>query len=152
MATSHSFTDHLSLYLPPFLRPSLPRDLRLPLPQLQDSQSNPDTPPPTPDRSELRDSGTTSGECTPGTTAISLNHEYQDSEEQRGSKLAKVESRPTKDRRIEKSREGYQIALILSNSGSVARDHLASERTFLAYVRTSLATASMGVGGCIENF
>ncbi|EKM75526.1 hypothetical protein AGABI1DRAFT_25958, partial [Agaricus bisporus var. burnettii JB137-S8] len=35
--------------------------------------------------------------------------------------------------------------LILSNSGSVARDHLASERTFLAYVRTSLATASMGV-------
>ena len=34
----------------------------------------------------------------------------------------------------------------LENTGSVARDHLASERTFLAYVRTSLAVASAGVG------
>jgi hypothetical protein len=39
-------------------------------------------------------------------------------------------------------------SLILENSGSVARDHLASERTFLAYVRTSLAIASTGVGEC----
>lgn len=38
------------------------------------------------------------------------------------------------------------ISLTLENSGSVARDHLASERTFLAYVRTSLALASSGVG------
>lgn len=45
-----------------------------------------------------------------------------------------------------RSREGYHISLILTNSGSVARDHLASERTFLAYVRTSLALASTGVG------
>lgn len=37
-------------------------------------------------------------------------------------------------------------SLLLENSGSVARDHLASERTFLAYVRTSLALASAGVG------
>jgi uncharacterized membrane protein YidH (DUF202 family) len=36
--------------------------------------------------------------------------------------------------------------LTLENTGSVARDHLASERTFLAYVRTSLAVASAGVG------
>lgn len=36
--------------------------------------------------------------------------------------------------------------LILENSGSVARDHLASERTFLAYMRTSLTIASTGVG------
>jgi len=36
-------------------------------------------------------------------------------------------------------------SLTLENSGSVARDHLASERTFLAYVRTSLAIASAGV-------
>jgi len=35
--------------------------------------------------------------------------------------------------------------LTLLNSGSTARDHLASERTFLAYVRTSLALASTGV-------
>lgn len=36
--------------------------------------------------------------------------------------------------------------LRLVNNGSVARDHLASERTFLAYVRTSLTFSSMGVG------
>lgn len=38
-----------------------------------------------------------------------------------------------------------RIALTIENNGSVARDHLASERTFLAYVRTSLALASAGV-------
>ncbi|KAJ7173806.1 hypothetical protein C8R46DRAFT_1256428, partial [Mycena filopes] len=37
-------------------------------------------------------------------------------------------------------------SLLLENSGSVARDHLAAERTFLAYVRTSLVIASTGVG------
>ena len=37
----------------------------------------------------------------------------------------------------------------LENSGSVARDHLASERTFLAYARTSLTVASTGVGELI---
>ncbi|KAI0823163.1 hypothetical protein BC628DRAFT_1291313, partial [Trametes gibbosa] len=35
--------------------------------------------------------------------------------------------------------------MTLENSGSVARDHLASERTFLAYARTSLTIASTGV-------
>ncbi|KAG6907849.1 hypothetical protein DXG01_007113 [Tephrocybe rancida] len=38
-----------------------------------------------------------------------------------------------------------RVSLTLENQGSVARDHLASERTFLAYVRTSLAIASSGV-------
>ncbi|KAK0441261.1 uncharacterized protein EV420DRAFT_1580534, partial [Desarmillaria tabescens] len=38
-----------------------------------------------------------------------------------------------------------RISLTLENNGSVARDHLASERTFLAYVRTSLVLASVGV-------
>ncbi|KAJ7159290.1 hypothetical protein C8R43DRAFT_352953 [Mycena crocata] len=36
-------------------------------------------------------------------------------------------------------------SLVLENTGSVARDHLANERTFLAYVRTSLTIASAGV-------
>lgn len=40
----------------------------------------------------------------------------------------------------------FSLSLTLRNSGSVARDHLASERTFLAYVRTSLSFASAGVG------
>jgi uncharacterized membrane protein YidH (DUF202 family) len=39
----------------------------------------------------------------------------------------------------------FHPTLILENKGSVARDHLASERTFLAYVRTSLGMASAGV-------
>lgn len=37
------------------------------------------------------------------------------------------------------------FSLTLENNGSVARDHLASERTFLAYTRTSLVLASTGV-------
>ena len=44
------------------------------------------------------------------------------------------------------------VQLRLENSGSVARDHLASERTFLAYMRTSLAIASSGVGGSLLYF
>ncbi|KAF5327204.1 hypothetical protein D9619_004703 [Psilocybe cf. subviscida] len=39
----------------------------------------------------------------------------------------------------------FRPNLVLENAGSVARDHLASERTFLAYVRTSIAIASTGV-------
>ncbi|KAI0373812.1 hypothetical protein BV20DRAFT_962402 [Pilatotrama ljubarskyi] len=37
--------------------------------------------------------------------------------------------------------EDWKLWLTLENSGSVARDHLASERTFLAYARTSLTIA-----------
>lgn len=40
----------------------------------------------------------------------------------------------------------FQPSLYLENAGSVARDHLASERTFLAYIRTSLLFATTGVG------
>ena len=35
---------------------------------------------------------------------------------------------------------------MLENKGNVARDHLASERTYLTYVQTSLACASAGIG------
>jgi len=74
----------------------------------------------------------------------------------------KVESEPEgpkdrRDRRTSKNmtwmerlrRSRYRPRMILENSGSVARDHLASERTFLAYVRTSMGMATMGVGGFI---
>ncbi|RPD56196.1 hypothetical protein L226DRAFT_464529 [Lentinus tigrinus ALCF2SS1-7] len=39
----------------------------------------------------------------------------------------------------------WGLLLTLENAGSVARDHLASERTFLAYARTSLTISSTGV-------
>ncbi|CCG82993.1 Putative uncharacterized protein [Taphrina deformans PYCC 5710] len=39
------------------------------------------------------------------------------------------------------------LSVKLDNSkGSVARDHLANERTYLAWLRTSLSVASAGVG------
>ncbi|KAF9078809.1 hypothetical protein BDP27DRAFT_29880 [Rhodocollybia butyracea] len=39
-----------------------------------------------------------------------------------------------------------RTSVVLENTNSVARDHLASERTFLAYVRTSLGVTVAGVG------
>jgi len=40
---------------------------------------------------------------------------------------------------------GFKPSLVLKNSGSVARDHVAAERTFLAYVRTSLVIVTTAV-------
>ncbi|KAJ7787272.1 hypothetical protein B0H14DRAFT_2951661 [Mycena olivaceomarginata] len=49
------------------------------------------------------------------------------------------------DRPIDSSQNSRGASLVLENCGTVARDHLASERTFLAYLRTSLTIASAGV-------
>ncbi|KAJ7300903.1 hypothetical protein DFH08DRAFT_122154 [Mycena albidolilacea] len=49
------------------------------------------------------------------------------------------------DRPIDFSQNSRGASLVLENCGTVARDHLASERTFLAYLRTSLTIASAGV-------
>ncbi|KAM9940451.1 hypothetical protein OXX80_000082 [Metschnikowia pulcherrima] len=37
-------------------------------------------------------------------------------------------------------------SLRLENSGAVARDHMANERTFLAWLRTSLSLVTIGIG------
>ncbi|KAL1852034.1 hypothetical protein Daus18300_012316 [Diaporthe australafricana] len=44
-----------------------------------------------------------------------------------------------------RTRLAYFGSIELENKGSVARDHLALERTFLAWLRTSLSFASIGV-------
>ncbi|KAF5382537.1 hypothetical protein D9615_002829 [Tricholomella constricta] len=63
------------------------------------------------------------------------------------SDISQRDSSPSSSSSSRKRRRNLMpsISLTLENSGSVARDHLASERTFLAYVRTSLAIASSGV-------
>jgi uncharacterized membrane protein YidH (DUF202 family) len=57
---------------------------------------------------------------------------------------------PAKPSKEEKLRWHKRFAekygsITLENKGSVARDHLALERTFLAWLRTSLAFASIGI-------
>ncbi|KAI7883731.1 hypothetical protein K492DRAFT_111912, partial [Lichtheimia hyalospora FSU 10163] len=39
----------------------------------------------------------------------------------------------------------YSQSLLLENTASVARDHLANERTFLAWLRTSISLITVGV-------
>ncbi|KAF7312831.1 C2H2-type domain-containing protein [Mycena kentingensis (nom. inval.)] len=46
----------------------------------------------------------------------------------------------------------FEFPSLSKTRGSVARDHLASERTFLAYVRTSLAMSAAGVGLLLQVF
>jgi hypothetical protein len=46
----------------------------------------------------------------------------------------------------ESTQRWWEMSLVLKNTGSVARDHLASERTFLAWMRTSVSLAMAGVG------
>ncbi|ODV98283.1 hypothetical protein PACTADRAFT_48071 [Pachysolen tannophilus NRRL Y-2460] len=59
------------------------------------------------------------------------------------------QAQPDYDQQLQKKHRFFiwdYGALYLENTGSVARDHLASERTFLSWLRTSLAFASVGVG------
>lgn len=66
-------------------------------------------------------------------------------EEGAGGRRKRKRKRRARER-AEELLETLRPTLMLVNSGSVARDHLASERTFLAYVRTSIGLSTMGVG------
>ncbi|KXN88553.1 hypothetical protein AN958_07189 [Leucoagaricus sp. SymC.cos] len=167
MTASHkdhiSFTDHLGLYLPPFLRPPLPRDLRPLTPTSGDNAppvpaSTPDERPNTPEPIGTATVGPSTSSTLPTTSRLGRLHSYLSKESESDEEVEGGQRRRQKQRQQEevrevlekgerkrKSKEGYQVSLILTNIGSVARDHLASERTFLAYVRTSLAMASAGV-------
>ena len=67
------------------------------------------------------------------TSGLSLNHP---------PKLEKVDEHPPN------ILDPLNPQLFLENAGCVVRDHLASERTFLSYVRTSLAISMTGIGEC----
>ncbi|KAG6022817.1 hypothetical protein E4U40_004379 [Claviceps sp. LM458 group G5] len=68
--------------------------------------------------------------------------ERNDGEEQHSAKIGDdaAAARPWMRRAL-----GGLQSIELENKGSVARDHLALERTFLAWLRTSLAFASIGI-------
>ncbi|KAK4520295.1 uncharacterized protein ATC70_008428 [Mucor velutinosus] len=52
--------------------------------------------------------------------------------------------------RLEDFFDLFSSSLYLENTVAVARDHMANERTYLAWVRTSLSMISIGVGKCTE--
>lgn len=108
----------------------------------------------TPDLPTLADTPTNHDRCIdqPENTPSSSRHDSAETcdcgEEPQNGTPERTISRPQRgDRSV---LEKWNPALTLENSGSVARDHLASERTFLAYVRTSLTIASTGVGECYQ--
>ncbi|KAF4769970.1 hypothetical protein N7455_006447 [Penicillium solitum] len=102
-----------------------------------------------------------STESTPINTAGPAGRNYQSTEQAAASQLKHSQlnnanrdsaNQPTNQGLTSEPQQSWysQFAdrygsLELENKGSVARDHLALERTFLAWMRTSLAFASIGI-------
>ncbi|KAJ8652942.1 hypothetical protein O0I10_011404 [Lichtheimia ornata] len=60
--------------------------------------------------------------------------------------MSATESTSLLNKDVQKRKSITLGSLYLENTGAVARDHLANERTFLAWMRTSFSTISVGVG------
>ena len=105
----------------------------------------PHAPPASPDHSATVESfrgesmGHDHGIMTTDGASVTSLHSVPGATDNSGSSPGKIRRHPVLHKKFEPN-------LMLINSGSVARDHLGTERTFLAYVRTSLAIASTGVG------
>ncbi|CEJ04201.1 Putative DUF202 domain protein [Rhizopus microsporus] len=100
-------------------------------------------------------SSSSSRSCSSSTSSRSNNHDNNNNTHSNNSdstplllnKTFKNYSTVTDDtsRREEQVNYLFSTSLYLENTLAVARDHLANERTFLAWVRTSLSTISAGV-------
>jgi len=80
----------------------------------------------------------------PASSAILTYHTFQTHSDQTPCKQSSQQSRELGE--VINEITAPAVGLVLENKGCVARDHLASERTYLAYVRTSLSCANAGVG------
>ncbi|KAI5920083.1 hypothetical protein F4810DRAFT_684666 [Camillea tinctor] len=81
-------------------------------------------------------------------TSTSLRNRHQSSQQAPANGThngTENNSQPQEKEHWLRSYLGTIWSIELENKGSVARDHLALERTFLAWLRTSLAFASIGI-------
>ncbi|KAI9257393.1 hypothetical protein BDA99DRAFT_516315 [Phascolomyces articulosus] len=83
------------------------------------------------------------------TFQTSKNDETEDEDDEQQPLLSRRDKKKAQTSWLETINNEFSrisASLYLENTGSVARDHLANERTYLAWVRTSLSTISVGVG------
>jgi hypothetical protein len=72
-----------------------------------------------------------------------LKDMYQNDQQNRHQNISKLQNNDNTPSSIF---ELFPYTLYVDNRDSAARDHMANERTYLAWVRTSLSTVSIGVG------